>query len=170
MRIPDTADETEPPLAIKGAGPRLVIVDSAGKITRFAWLHAQPHWSGITVLCTEATSPAHRALLRSARVEHHVVGRERVDLRAALAWLGERYGVEHVRVDAGPTLNSELLRAGLVDEVSVLVAPQLVGTGSETGTPLYLVRALPRDAAPKLELCHVERVDHDQVWLRYNVS
>jgi 2,5-diamino-6-(ribosylamino)-4(3H)-pyrimidinone 5'-phosphate reductase len=32
-----------------------------------------------------------------------------------------------VRTDAGGTLNGVLVRAGLVDELSVVVAPQLAG-------------------------------------------
>lgn len=51
-----------------------------------------------------------------------VTGEERVDLRAALEELADRYGVRTVRMDSGGTLNAALLRAGLVDELSVLVS------------------------------------------------
>jgi hypothetical protein len=44
--------------------------------------------------------------------------------------------VQAVRVDAGGTLNGLLLRAGLVDEVSLIVAPYLAGTGPSAPVPL----------------------------------
>ncbi|MEO0433105.1 MAG: dihydrofolate reductase family protein, partial [Cyanobacteria bacterium J06656_5] len=41
------------------------------------------------------------------------------------------FGVTVVRVDSGGTLNGVLLRAGLVDELHLLVHPTLVGGTSQ---------------------------------------
>jgi diaminohydroxyphosphoribosylaminopyrimidine deaminase/5-amino-6-(5-phosphoribosylamino)uracil reductase len=49
-----------------------------------------------------------------------------VDLRAALALLGER-GLCHVLVEAGPTLAGSFLEAGLVDRLVLYVAPKIIG-------------------------------------------
>ena len=49
-----------------------------------------------------------------------------VDLSAALRDLAQR-GCNEVLVEAGSTLNGALLRAGLVDELLLYVAPQLLG-------------------------------------------
>jgi len=49
-----------------------------------------------------------------------------VDLAAMLADLARR-GCNEVLVEAGSTLNGALLRAGLVDELLLYVAPQLLG-------------------------------------------
>jgi riboflavin biosynthesis pyrimidine reductase len=59
----------------------------------------------------------------------------------------------------GPTLAAEALRAGLVDEVSLLLVPTSVGGG----TP-----ALPRDQRLDLRLLE-ERVIDDVAFLRYDV-
>lgn len=56
----------------------------------------------------------------------------RCDLHAALRLLGER-GINEVQVEAGATLSGALLRAGLVDEVLVYMAPLLLG---DTARPL----------------------------------
>jgi riboflavin biosynthesis pyrimidine reductase len=45
--------------------------------------------------------------------------------------------VTAVRVDAGGTLNGQLLAAGLVDEIDIVVAPHLAGTGG--AGPVHLV-------------------------------
>lgn len=50
----------------------------------------------------------------------------RLDLQAALALLGER-GVNEVQVEAGAELGGALLKAGLVDELLLYVAPLLLG-------------------------------------------
>jgi len=53
-------------------------------------------------------------------------GNGRVDLTAVLRDLAER-GCNEVLVEAGSALNGALLRAGLVDELLLYVAPQLLG-------------------------------------------
>ncbi|MDQ6684602.1 MAG: bifunctional diaminohydroxyphosphoribosylaminopyrimidine deaminase/5-amino-6-(5-phosphoribosylamino)uracil reductase RibD [Pseudomonadota bacterium] len=52
----------------------------------------------------------------------------KVDLPALLAELGAR-GINELHVEAGEKLNGSLLRAGLVDELLVYVAPKLLGSG-----------------------------------------
>jgi diaminohydroxyphosphoribosylaminopyrimidine deaminase / 5-amino-6-(5-phosphoribosylamino)uracil reductase len=54
--------------------------------------------------------------------------RGQVDLAAAVADLSQR-GVNEIHAEAGERLNGALLRAGLVDEPLVYVAPLLIGAG-----------------------------------------
>ena len=51
-----------------------------------------------------------------------------VDLRAVIHHLGRR-GINELHVEAGQQLNGALLRAGLVDELLVYLAPKLLGDG-----------------------------------------
>lgn len=141
--------------------PWLVIVDGQGRVRRLAWLRSLPYWRDVVVLCHATTPSRHRALLRRYGVGHLAAGRDRVDLAGALGQLAERYGVREVRVDAGGTLNGALLRAGLVDEVSLVIAPYLVG-GDVAGI------TGPADAALTLESVRQLRDQH--VWLRYTVT
>lgn len=46
--------------------------------------------------------------------------------------LADRYAVSAVCTDAGGVLNAYLLAAGLVDEISVIVAPRLAGSREAT--------------------------------------
>jgi 2,5-diamino-6-(ribosylamino)-4(3H)-pyrimidinone 5'-phosphate reductase len=97
-----------------------------------------------------------------------MVGDDRVDLRAALECLADRHGVKTVRVDSGGTLNGVLLRNGLVDEVSVLVSPYLVGGV----TPKSLFRAPDLTEVAGvigLRLTGVEEARDGVVWLKYVV-
>jgi 2,5-diamino-6-(ribosylamino)-4(3H)-pyrimidinone 5'-phosphate reductase len=145
-------------------GPLLVAVDSGGRLRGWEGWLAAGHWRAGISLCTFATPPAHLRELRAGGIETHVAGEERVDLAASLEWLRKRHDVATVRVDSGGTLNGALLREGLVDEISVLVHPALVGGTSSSS----LFRA--GDKHPiGLELAGVERFRSDTVWLRYAV-
>lgn len=171
--------EDSPPASPAGGGfeaagdqrPLLVVVDARGRLTRFAWLRKMPYWRDIVVLCAETTPPGHRELLTRHRVEYLVTGTDRVDLSAALTALTDKYGVQRVRVDSGGTLNGTLLRAGLVDEISILLGPYVVGGRSARG--LFVADDLAPDASDgvtQLRLSGVERVRGDVVWLRYQVE
>jgi 2,5-diamino-6-(ribosylamino)-4(3H)-pyrimidinone 5'-phosphate reductase len=106
------------PAAAGDPRPLLVIVDSQGRVTRYAWLREQPFWRDVLVLCSAATPAAQLDRLRRHRVGHVVLGQGRVDLGGALRLLAERHRVGAVRVDPGDRLNAALLRAGLADWTS----------------------------------------------------
>jgi len=98
-----------------------------------------------------------------------VTGDDRVDLRAALEELHARYGVRTVRVDSGGVLNGALLRAGLVDEVSILVGPCLVG--GATPRSIFVAPDLTSaEGVIRLKLVHMEAMRGDIIWLRYEVA
>jgi dihydrofolate reductase len=59
---------------------------------------------------------------------------------------------------AGPNLAAQAIRAGLVDEYQLLVAPVILGGGK---------RVLPGDVGVKLELLDERRVGHGWVYSRY---
>jgi dihydrofolate reductase len=61
----------------------------------------------------------------------------------------------------GPTLASQAIRAGLLDEYHAFVAPIVVGGGK---------RSLPDDVRVELELLDERRFGNGMVYLRYRVS
>ena len=163
-----TGEDTVTEAAPAGhALPWLVIVDSRGRLTRLDWLRRQPYWRDVMMLCAQVTSAEHLDRLRRYHVTHLVTGANQVDLSDALHRLADRFGVRTVRVDAGGTLNGVLLRAGLVDELSVVVAPALVGTA--VAHPRHLVDGLDGTDPARLALSSVEQLRHGHVWLRYQV-
>jgi 2,5-diamino-6-(ribosylamino)-4(3H)-pyrimidinone 5'-phosphate reductase len=147
----------------------LVVPDSRGRIRAWHYWRKLPYWRDVLVLVSRSTPPDYLEYLQTRCVNYLTMGDDHVDLRAALEMLNARYGVKVVRVDSGGILNGVLLRAGLVDEVSVLVSPTLVGGTS----PRSIFRApdLTTDKGViPLKLIHVEKLDGDTVWLRYEVS
>jgi 2,5-diamino-6-(ribosylamino)-4(3H)-pyrimidinone 5'-phosphate reductase len=167
----DLSEEDPEPLpGIAVAGdprPLLVIVDGQGRVTRYAWLREQPFWRDVLVLCSAATPAGQLDRLRRHRVGHVVLGDGRVDLGGALRLLAERHRVGAVRVDAGGGLNGALLRAGLADQVSIVIAPYLAATATAGQVRLITEPGYPDAVA--LELAAVERLRQGHVWLRYDV-
>jgi 2,5-diamino-6-(ribosylamino)-4(3H)-pyrimidinone 5'-phosphate reductase len=118
--------------------------------------------------CSHSTPQDYLDYLHKRRVEYLVTGEDRVDLRAALEELHARYGVKTVRVDSGGLLNGALLRAGLVDEVSLLINPCLVG--GTTPRSIFVAPDLASsEGVISLKLAQVEAVRGDAVWLKYEV-
>jgi 2,5-diamino-6-(ribosylamino)-4(3H)-pyrimidinone 5'-phosphate reductase len=148
------------------ARPLLVVTDSRCRFDRWSWLRAQPYWRDVVVLVTEDSPAEGIARLECGGVATIRAGRERVDLRAALEILAERHEVRVVRVDSGGSLSGALAREGLIDEVSVLLEPLLVGgtaprpflRGSDPAAP---------DDVLALRLESIESFADGVVWLRY---
>lgn len=146
----------------------LAVPDSRGRIRNWHMLRQAGFWRDVLALCSRATPRAYLDYLEQRHIGTIVAGDDHVDLRAALEELSARHGVRVVRVDSGGTLNGVLLRAGLVDEVSLLIYPSLVGGTS----PRSLFRAPDLTSATgaiPLKLSHVEPLTGDVVWLRYDV-
>ena len=148
--------------------PLLVVPDSRGRQRNWHLLRKEPYWRDVVALCSRSTPEAYLDYLSERHVEYIVSGDDRVDLRAALEQLNALYGVELVRVDSGGSLNGALLRAGLVDEVSLLIDPCLVG-GTTPRSVFHAADLNSSDGVIQLRLVHFEKVRGDIVWLRYEV-
>ena len=148
--------------------PLLVVPDSRGRVRSWHFLRKQPYWRDAVALCSRSTPKAYFDYLEQQNIDCILTGDDHVDLRAALEELNARYGVKVVRVDSGGTLNGALLRAGLVDEVSLLIHPSLVG--GTTPRSIFLAPDLASaDGVVQLRLAHVEQLEGELVWLRYEV-
>ena len=158
--------------------PILVVPDSRGRIRTWHYLRSLPYWRDFVALCSRRTAPEYLQYLQKRHIHCIIAGEDHVDLRAALERLASDYGVRTVRVDAGGTLNGQLLRRGLVAEVSVLVCPYLVG-GSSPGSIFREAEEVARlleqpdpigqGEAIALRLMLVERLPGDVVRLHYEV-
>lgn len=165
----EAENASESPVSEATEGPLLAVVDSQGRISQWPLLIRQPYWSKIVVLCSRATPTKYIESLISYGIEYMVHGSERVDLGSSLAEMGDRYKVRCVRVDSGGSLTGALLCNGLVDEVSAIVDPYIVGGASEV-SPLGHPGVSPGVDATRLTLHSVEILQGGAVWLRYNVT
>ncbi len=93
-------------------------------------------------------------------------GDERVDLVALMSYLHEE-GIDKLMLEGGSTLNFSMIRAGLIDEISICVAPMIVG-GANAKTFFDGDGFDTMDEAVRLELIDSYSLDKD-LFLRYKV-
>lgn len=161
--------EQAEPLTPQFARHLMVIVDSGGRFRDVHRLRRSAYWGDTVVLCSRSTPDDFLAYLHERDVAVIVTGHEKVDLRAALATLRERYDIGIIRVDSGGVLNGVLLREGLVDEVSLLLQPVLVG-GRSPRTLFVSDDLTSNSEVVHAQLAHLEDFPGGYVWLRYKVQ
>jgi len=146
--------------------PLLVVPDSRGRLRSWPLWRKQPYWRAGLALCSKSTPGEYLNYLQSQGIDFIISGDDHVDFRAALEELNTRHGVDVIRVDSGGTLNGVLLKAGLVDEISLLIHPALAD--GLTSRPLFRSPDVTTaKEAIQLQLVHFERLKNDVIWLRY---
>ncbi len=107
--------------------PLRVVVDSRLRTSARARVFDPP---GAALVYCAGAEPAAAAALRARQVEviEMPAADATVDLPAALKHLAARE-VNELHVEAGPTLTGALLRANLIDEFLIYLAPKLLGAG-----------------------------------------
>jgi 2,5-diamino-6-(ribosylamino)-4(3H)-pyrimidinone 5'-phosphate reductase len=121
----------------------------------------------IVIFTTLQTSKKQLEALRARGVDVYVHDTQRVDLPKALNTL-KATGVNRLMVEGGGTLNFELIRLGLVDELTAYVAPLVVG--GESAPSMVAGSGLVRSAAIHLKLVRAETWEDGGVLLRYKIS
>jgi 2,5-diamino-6-(ribosylamino)-4(3H)-pyrimidinone 5'-phosphate reductase len=139
-------------------------IDASG---RLAWEWNDIDGDHVVAILSERVSDEYLAFLRTRRVSYLLAGARDVDLAVALEKIGARFDVRTLMLEGGGRINGGMLRAGLIDEVSLLIAPVADG---RIGTPaLFDVEG--HDVVPqRLTLDAVERLTGDLVRLRYKVG
>ncbi|MEV6286680.1 dihydrofolate reductase family protein [Kribbella sp. NPDC051770] len=151
----ESAVRSAPQPGPRETGPLLAVVDSRARVRDWDRLRATGHWSDVLALYADQT-PARPP---DSRTRELITGYDRVDLEEALHLLGKQYDARVVRVDTGGPLLGALLDLGLVDELSLLVHPVIVGSGPRW-TGGFADRL-------DLALANAEPFEGGVIWLRY---
>ena len=136
--------------------PLLVIVSGRLDLPWDASVFADRGARVLIFTASEADPPETAAAVRVVR------HRRRVELRDALAHLRAERGIRALLCEGGPRLHSQLIDAGLVDELFVTFAPKLGGGEGPT-----LVTGLPEVERP-LDLAWLLD-DGGELFCRYRV-
>lgn len=143
-----------------------VVLDPNGRI---AWGRSDIGGDPIVVIMTEAVPDSYLAGLRRDDVSYFFAGRNETDLTHALEFLFWELGIKRLALEGGGHVNGSFLRAGLVDEISLIIAPCIDG---RAGAPCVFDGGEKDGAAPinTMRLTQSETLDGGQVWLRYALS
>lgn len=118
------------------------------------------------ILLSEQAPEEYLEYLRGLNFSYIVAGCERIDLKRAMEILNKEFGVERLAVLGGGKINGGFLAAGLIDEISLLLAP---GVDGRTDQPA-LFDGISDSASYKpysLKLKSVETVGEGVLWIRY---
>jgi riboflavin biosynthesis pyrimidine reductase len=142
------------------------VVDGRGRIT---WAAREDAGRRLLVIVSHATPAPYLACLRSEDIPYIVAGDGPVDLGGALRTMKDQLGVTCVVSEAGGGLNGALLRAGLVDELHLMVLPSLVGG---LGTPATFdgVPLQPGQLPARLRLLDARVTTDGLVSLHYEID
>lgn len=128
-------------------------------------------WVGKLFIVTN--NPSHPAFSAKSSYENieAIFYSKDVDLSDLLVKIKQKYGIEHLTIESGGTLNSVFLRQGLIDHVMIIVAPLLVGGQATSslidGQSLQTEEELVNLKALKLVRCEV--LEHSYLRLEYDV-
>lgn len=144
-------EDAGPPESPEGdTRPLWMVIDSKGLLE--GKLHSLRH-SGycrdVAVAICHATPRSYVRYLRDHCYRHIISGDKRVDLPSALELTFAEFGTSRILVDSGPALAGALIDRRLVDRLSLLIAPYLVGSRGkgmfEAVTDLASLRPARRD-------------------------
>lgn len=112
-----------------------LIADSKGILEGLMHVFRRSEFSkDVIVLVSEKTPEAYINYLKERNYDFIQTGVDRVNIRQALEIANEKYGFELVVSDSGGMLNSILLEQDLVEEISLILTPEIVG---KNGTTLF---------------------------------
>lgn len=139
-----------------------IVVDTYGKLR---WQSDEADGHPVLCIVSEKVSETYLEALRRQGISWIAAGKERIDLPRAMELLHEHFGIERLAVVGGGHICGGFLEAGLVDEVSIMVAPGIDGREGETA--VFDGVNNPGGTPFRLKLQSVEQWETDIVWLRY---
>lgn len=147
----------------------------------FVIIDNQPHLTGrgleylskwvrtLYLVTTNKQHPAHTCGLENVIV---IPFEESIDFRYLFEKLGAEYNIERMTIQSGGTLNAMLIREGLIDHLSIVVAPIIVGgTSTPTlvdGESIHTLADLNQLKA--FELVAAIPLEHSYLHLQYNLK
>jgi 2,5-diamino-6-(ribosylamino)-4(3H)-pyrimidinone 5'-phosphate reductase len=160
---PEEASDFEKPKRKKNLS-LWVLIDSKGKLEGL--LHTCRRFEmcrDVIVLVSKSTPQRYLHYLDERKYDHHCIGHDSVDLRQALILLSKEYHAKTILTDTGRILGNLLLNQGLVDEISLLIHPVIVGNKSYN-----MFRDIQKNLLISLLKC--EQLEKQYVWLVYKVK
>jgi riboflavin biosynthesis pyrimidine reductase len=153
----------QPPHVARRADSYAIAVDTHGKLR---WSGGDLDGDHLICVVSQQAPADYLAMLRERQISYVVAGAQSVDLAHAVDQLRQHFGIRTLLLEGGGHINGAFLEAGLVDEVSLLIAP---GVDGRRDTPaVFDGITAPTWAATRLKLKSVDRRESDILWLRYD--
>lgn len=143
-----------------------VVIDPSGKCYWDTNMVSTEH---VIEVLTEKVSSSYLKHLQEKKVSYVFGGKNALDFALVLKKLRKLFDIKTLRIDGGGHVNGSFLKAGLIDEFSLVLAPVADGTIGQP-TVFEAEEGFGRRKATQFNLKSVKRVYKDFLWLRYKVT
>lgn len=141
-----------------------IVTDTKGTLL---WNDQMESETPLLIITSEQVSKEYLAYLDSKHISWIACGNEKIDLAEATRILADEFGVSRMAVVGGGTINAGFLDAGLLDEISMLIAPGIDGRGGMGAS----FNHLSMEKEPVfLKLEQAVPYEDGAVWLRYSIQ
>ena len=145
-----------------------VVLDAHGKI---AWGRSEIGGDPIVVVLSENVPDTHLAGLHAEGVSYIFAGKSQLDLALTLEVLNRDLGVKRLLLEGGGGTNGAFLRAGLIDELSLILCPAVDGAkGAPSVFDSTETEAGHRAPIEAMSLESSHPLDAAAMWLRYRLQ
>lgn len=169
---PNLKSHTEPIpytdfLAVQDAENYIVAVDPHGKL---GWEKNYIEYAGrpkafVIEALTEKVSADYLAFLRKMQISYIFAGKDKIDCVLLVQKLKKLFHIDTLKVSGGGILNWSFAEVGLIDEISVVIAPVVDGNSN---TPTLFERLdSPFKQCIGFKVKSAEITENGCVWLRY---
>lgn len=144
--------------------PFWIIIDSKGSL--HGLLHEVRRFDfckDVIILVSRKTPVKYVDYLKKRDYDFHIVGEDHVNLKKSLDLVFKKYNVKSLLTDCGSILGNLLLNLGLIDGISLLIHPIIVGDKS-----YYIFDNVNNNF--QLKLMREEILSKDYIWLYYKVN
>ncbi|MBU5478006.1 dihydrofolate reductase family protein [Eubacterium sp. MSJ-13] len=138
-----------------------VVVDTKGKLL---WPDASGMEKPYLIITGTNVTKEYLEYLDSRNISWIVCGKDEIDLARAAEILSEQFNVKRMGIVGGSKINTAFLKAGLLDEISILIGAGIDGRG---GMPAVFDGLEMSEDVVRLELIDVKKYESNAVWVRY---
>lgn len=140
-----------------------VVIDPSGKCR---WDVNRVSTEHVIEVLSESVPDSYLAHLRERNVSYVFGGKRELNLDKVLKKLLKLFGIKRLRIDGGGHVNGSFLKAGLIDEFSLVLAPYADGTMGAP-TVFEVEKGYGKRKATQFKLVSVKRIFDDFLWVRY---
>ncbi len=138
-----------------------IAIDTHGHLQ---WGENEYDGQALLVVTDENCPQSYHNYLTEKGISWIATGHEGINLHRAMEILGEIFGIHRLAITGGGNINGAFLAAGLLDEISFMVAPGI--DGRKGMTAVFDGIDNPQHKPTRLNLISVEQMGHT-IWMRY---
>ena len=121
----------------------------------------------LIIIASEYVNKDYLAYLDERNISWIACGKDKIDLAGAMEILADNFGVERLGIVGGGNINASFLNVGLLNEISILIAPGI--DGRKGMTAVFDGLSLENEPVP-LTLNNMTKYKNGAVWLQYQVE